>query len=374
LKLFYLTLQSTKEGQAAHAHVHEILKGLCKRGWQAVLFEPRYPKSHSSPSLFKRFWEFIVVQVRLWWQFYSSDRPSILYIRWHFATWPTALLARFKKIPTVQEVNGPYGDLFAAWPWTRHLQRFFVFLMRSQLLWADAVIAVTPRLGDWAREEGVKKPIVVIPNGANVEIFSPDGQIDPLVEGYGPYVIFFGALAPWQGIEVMLEAVEVSTWPQQVKLVIVGEGALYGRVAEAARRNSRIVFLGPQPYTHMPGLIRGSLAVLVPQTDDRSGFMSTGLFPLKLFEGMACGVPVVVTDFPGMADLVRKEKCGLVIPPKDAKALADAVRYLYDHPEARARMGTKGREIVVRDHSWDARAAETDRLLRRLLGIVGKEG
>ncbi|WP_427365246.1 polysaccharide biosynthesis C-terminal domain-containing protein [Candidatus Caldatribacterium saccharofermentans] len=76
-KLFYLTLQSTREGQAAHAHVHEILKGLRKRGWQTVLFEPRYPKNCSSPSLFKRFWEFIVVQVRLWRQVCCKDHPSI---------------------------------------------------------------------------------------------------------------------------------------------------------------------------------------------------------------------------------------------------------------------------------------------------------
>jgi glycosyltransferase involved in cell wall biosynthesis len=84
-------------------------------------------------------------------------------------------------------------------------------------------------------------------------------------------------------------------------------------------------------------------------------------------ETLACGVPVIVTDFPFMVDLVRRNHCGLVIPPGDARALAEAVRYLYEHPRERVEMGRRGREAVVREHSWDIRAQATERILMEVL-------
>lgn len=56
---------------------------------------------------------------------------------------------------------------------------------------------------------------------------------------------------------------------------------------------------------------------------------STGLSPLKMYETLACGVPIIVSDFPGQADLIRNGNCGLVIPPENEVSLAKAVSYLF---------------------------------------------
>ncbi len=361
-KLAYLSLQATREGQASYAHVHEIIKGLMKRRWQVHLYEPTYAASVITPSPIRRAWEFAVAQLKL----LASGKPDIVYIRHHFASWPIALLAKLQGIPVVQEVNGPYEDLFIAWPFTERLAKLFINMMRSQLRWADLVVTVTPQLAEWARGEGAKR-VVVIPNGANTEKFRPEAKLDGDINLPSKYVIFFGALAPWQGIDTMLAAVENPRWPKDVELVIVGDGPEREKVMAVASRSDHVRYLGPRPYDRMPGIVAGSLVALSPQNDRAGRSSRSGLFPLKVFEALASGVPVIVSDFPGMADLARGCGCGLVVPSEDPYSLAEAVNFLYNNSSVREAMGRKGRELVSKEHSWDKRAEQTERVLVELL-------
>jgi glycosyltransferase involved in cell wall biosynthesis len=292
-----------------------------------------------------------------------SPKPDVIYVRTHFASWPTAFFARLRGIPMVQEVNGPYKDLFIAYPITQRLARLFELLVRLQLRWANAIIAVTPRLAEWARRESGNSPVWVIPNGVNTELFNPDAPL--MVSVPDTFVVFFGALAPWQGIDTMLAAVERPEWPLDVKLVIVGDGVERPKV-EVAACKGKVVYLGTVPYAQVPGIVARSIAGLSPQGPG-GGRSKMGLYPLKVFETLGCGVPVIVTDFPGQADLVKEGKCGLVIPPEDPRALAQAVAYLYSNPEERMAMGRQGRKLVEREHSWDQRAEQVDSVLRSVL-------
>jgi glycosyltransferase involved in cell wall biosynthesis len=362
--IFYLCLQATREGQASYAHVHEIIAGLRRRGWVVKLFEPSYARAKEIPPPLSRMIEFLITQGKLW----ISGKPHIIYIRLHFASWPTSFMAHLFGIPIILEVNGPYDDLFIAWPWTRRFESLFKWLMRCQLRWSDASIAVTNRLGEWCIEQGAKK-VYVVPNGANTKLFHPDALPDPSLNLPSKYVIFFGALAPWQGIDTMLRAVNDPAWPRDVKLVFVGDGAERAKIEDAIQSNPQVRYLYSQPYRIMPGIIARSIASLSPQTDPPGGFRSshTGVFPLKLFESLACGVPVIVTDIPEMADLVRENKCGLVIPKDNPPALARAVKYLYYNEKERLEMGKRGRQLVAELHSWDQRAEETAKVIRQVL-------
>ncbi|MEM2676047.1 MAG: glycosyltransferase family 4 protein [Candidatus Bathyarchaeia archaeon] len=357
--IVYLCLEGTQEGQASYTHVHEIINGLRNRGWEVILYQPEY-SSESKPGPFKRLVKQLIIQLKLW----KMKQVDVLYIRAHFAAWPTALWAWLRQIPVVQEVNGPYQDLFLAWPVTRFFSWIFKLLLRTQWHWANAIIAVTPQLAAWVQQESRNSQVYVIPNGVNTTIFNPNASSKlPLPE---KYIVFFGALAPWQGIETMLRAVQQPEWPSGVKLVIVGDGTMRTQVERAA--NDKIIYLGKVPYKEMPGIIARSIGGLSPQ-NCLGGRSQTGLFPLKVFETLACGVPVIVTDFPGQADLVKEGQCGLIIPPEDPAALARAVACLYLNPLKRFKMGKRGREFVEMNHSWDLRAAETDRVLRNILGL-----
>lgn len=359
--LKYLCLQATQEGQASYAHVHEIINGLEKRKCDVELFEPSYAKENISPSPIRRMLEFIYVQFKLW---RKIERCDIIYIRSHFAAFPTSFIAKLKRIPVIQEVNGPYEDLFVAWPWTSHFKALFKWLIKIQYKWANAIIVVTPQLKEWIVKEIGDCSVFVIPNGANTELFNPNAISKYQLQK--PYVVFFGALAPWQGIDTILKAVESHEWPEDVKLVIMGDGMERTKIEEAVKINNKIVYLGSVPYKDVPGVVANSIVGLSPQ-NNIGGRSNTGLSPLKMYEMLSCGIPIIVTDFPGQADLVKNNKCGLVIPPDDPEELANAVKYLYENDKIRKEMGIRGRNVIVKEHSWDKRAEETMAVIKSVL-------
>lgn len=358
----YLCLQATREGQASHAHVKGIVDGLRSLGWEVDLYQPGYSSSAEDPGLWPRLREFVRIQARLVRRIADYD---LVYVRSHFAAFPTVVSARLRDVPVLREVNGTYRDLFLAWPQTRALAPVFLSVMRSQIRWSDGIIAVTDGLADWTREEGAAGPVRVVPNAADVGLFRPDASTGrDLPERFA---IFFGALAPWQGVETLLEAVERPVWPDDVHLLIAGDGDVRERVEEGASRSERVGYLGTVPYRELPGVVARSVCGFsVHGSVENRG--STGLYPLKVFETMACGVPVVVTDHPGQADLVRTVECGLVVPPDDPARIAAAVGRLSSEPELAASLGRRGRRAAVEEHSWDDRARSTDRIVRECLG------
>lgn len=361
LRLAYLAVESTTQGHAAYAHVHEIVDGLRRLELEVDLYEPA-ERPHAS--LFGRLLEQVRVQARLWRRWSQYDA---IYVRAHYTTLPTALLARITGRPIVQELNGPSDDVFIAHAWTRVMRPLLSWVLRMQLTGADAVVVVTPALGEWVARQTGRRDAEVIPNGANVDLFSPERTTTRVLPEN--FAIFFGALTAWQGIDTLLAAFEHEQWPRELDLVILGEGAMRDAVAAAAGRHERLHWLGRVPYTEVGPIVARARVGLVPK-NGRGGRTETGLFPLKLFEIVACGVPVIVTDFPGQAEFVRAQACGIVVPPEAPEALARAVSTVASSPEAAREMGRRGRAAVESAHSWAHRARETARVVRRVSGAT----
>lgn len=357
----YLVMDATREGQASHAHVHEIIKGLRALNWTVDLFEPWYAHKEAIPTLFDRIYGLISAQIHFWLGTKSKD---LIYIRSHFGAFPTSLLARVLNIPVIQEVNGPLDDLFIAWPWTKYLRSLFKFIAYNQLKWADAIVTVTPQLEKWVHSEIGNCNTFVIPNAANISLFSPNTVENRVTDK--EYVIFFGSLTKWQGIDILLNAINDSEWPDDLLLLIVGDGVERLSIEEVAKTNSKLLYIGTRPYKDMAGLISNSIASLIPK-NNRGNRKETGLSPLKLYESLACGVPVIVSDFPGQGDFVRKYECGIVISPEDPKALIQAILHLRANDSERLSMGYRGRKIVEEEHSWDKRSKDTEKIFLELI-------
>ncbi|MCB1562586.1 MAG: glycosyltransferase family 4 protein [Alphaproteobacteria bacterium] len=353
MKIVYLTLEAPREGQASYVHVHEIIDGLEKQGVKVRLYQPPYAAKPVSPNHFMRLLYALWLQCRLWacW-----ERGSVLYVRAHYLAFPSALIARLFRIPVFQEINGPYEDVFVTHPSLKIFRNILIPMQRWQYRVATGLITVTQALQGWANAQGRRTDCTLISNGANTNLFKP-GLSRP-EDAPKRYVVFFGGLTRWHGVPVMLGAVQSAGWPENVKLVVIGDGQETPSIQEACKDTDRIVFLGKRPYKDVAPYVSNALAglVIINNPDQRS---STGVLPLKLYETLACGVPAIVTDLPGQADLVRREACGLVIPVDDPSALASAVTRLSVYPQEAEMMGRNGHEAAVRDHSWFARAQQT---------------
>lgn len=361
IRIAYLCLQSTNEGQASHAHVNEIIDGLRRRGLQVDLFEPDFAGKDRPRGLVSRFWGYLAVQVKL---IFHLNRYDALYIRSHILAAPTALAAKALGVPQVHEVNGPYDDLITMYPWTRPFGGVVKFISRRIRRDIGAIIAVTPAMAAWCAGDCGNPRVHVIPNGANTDIFRPAAR-DPQAPG-GPYAIFFGAFSPWQGISTMLAAVRLPEWPAGVRLVLAGDGAERSKVEAAAATCDKILYIGTKGYRDLPGFV-GPACVGLCVKDDGGTHANTGWSPLKLYEMMAAGLPVIVTKLPGQFELVESARAGVVIEPGDPLALAKAVAGIMNNPAEAREMGERGHGVVLREHSWDRRAQDTLDVLSSVL-------
>jgi len=90
--------------------------------------------------------------------------------------------------------------------------------------------------------------------------------------------------------------------------------------------------------------------------------------PTKLFEYMAAGLPVIVSDFPNFRAIVQEAACGICVPPRDISALSSAIEWILDHPAEAAEMGRRGRELFKRSFTWETQGRTLLDFYSRALG------
>lgn len=288
--------------------------------------------------------------------------PPVVYMRWHFASLLLACIGRAKGSRIVQEVNGNFTDIAQTWGMSDRVGGLIRWSMTWQLRNADLIVCVTEQLADWTRSIAPGVPCAVVTNAADLELFHPGRRYDPVPPLPARFVVFFGAFSPWQGINTMLKATQHAAWPKGVALVMVGGGIEEAAVRQAHQNTGPVVYIGRLPYTEIGAVVARSLASLIIKEGTSA---TTGVMPLKLFESLGAGVPVVVTDFPGIRDVAHASGAGLVIPPGAPERLAAAVAQLAGDTRKQERMGSQARDWVEAGHSWDARAAQTSELLKR---------
>lgn len=355
----YLSLQAVVEGQDTWAAVMEIVKGFEADGWTVDCYFPDYGGEPAGGGL-RRLLEMLRIQRRLARRLAAYDA---LYVRAHPIAWVTARRARRAAIPVVQECNGPYEDMFIAWPVLRLARPLFVWLQRTQYRSAAAIISVAQGLTEWLKRDTGNERVITNGNGANAEVFRPDAPRRPgLPEDFA---VFFGQFPAWQGIPTLLEAVRLPEWPEGLPLVFVGDGALRPAIERAAAEMpERVAYLGPLPYEEVATVVAHARVSFVPMVAPERETMFS---PLKLYESMSCGVPVVATDVIGISEVVGEAECGMLVPAGDARALARATAELYADPERAAEMGRRGRRAVEERYSWRARARQRAEVVERAI-------
>jgi glycosyltransferase involved in cell wall biosynthesis len=112
------------------------------------------------------------------------------------------------------------------------------------------------------------------------------------------------------------------------------------------------------------GNARAGLLVLKPVEHE----MVT--LPIKLFEYMAAGIPVISSDFPVWRKIVEGAGCGLLVDPGDTDAIAGAMQWILDNPEEAQAMGDRGRRAVVDQLNWDVEAKTMSDFYRDVLRLA----
>ncbi|MBF4624754.1 glycosyltransferase [Clavibacter sp. VKM Ac-2872] len=236
---------------------------------------------------------------------------------------------------------------------------------------ADAVIATcSDEAAELVRAGVDAARITVIPCGVDIEHFTPvEGSTPRSDEGADPgapmRVMVVGRLVPRKGVDLAIEAVGIlaSRGHLDVELVVVGgsgDGASGSddpearRLMDAARAAGvadRVRLHGRVSQADMPAVMRtADVVVCAPW------YEPFGIVPL---EAMASGVPVVASAVGGLTDSVVDGVTGILVPPRDPAAIADALGELLADPARRRRLGRAGRDRMEHGYAWSTVAART---------------
>jgi glycosyltransferase involved in cell wall biosynthesis len=281
-------------------------------------------------------------------------------------------IARRKHAPFVFEVRDLWPESLIAvglshsGSWFNHLlRRIADFLYRK----CDLVVLVSPAFKDFLVDqysvEAAK--IVVVENGVETDLFTPVG-IRATLGTQGKFVVaYIGTIGMAHGIETMIQAaLELRTKLPDTVFLIVGEGAGKERLTSLAAEHQlrNLMILPQQPREKIPEIIRASDVCLVLLK--KSDVFKTVL-PSKMFELMACGRPVIL-GVEGQASTVLLDSGGgICIEPGNAAALAGAICLLHDDGALRQKLGSAGREYVVKKFSRGQKAAAYIQVLEKLL-------
>jgi phosphatidylinositol alpha-mannosyltransferase len=181
----------------------------------------------------------------------------------------------------------------------------------------------------------------IIPNGIDVEAFRPDGPLVAELRDGRPTILFVGRLEKRKGFKYLIQAFgHVRRALPTARLVVVG-----GYTQRQARWYERYVrcyslgdvrFVGYVPAADLPLYYRSCDLFCAPSIGGES-------FGIILLEAMASGCPIVASSIPGYAAVMESGVHGLLVPPKDAHALAEAIIEILSDPARRAAMGAAGR-------------------------------
>jgi glycosyltransferase involved in cell wall biosynthesis len=229
---------------------------------------------------------------------------------------------------------------------------------------------VTPSaaiLPDWVD----RGRVLEIEWGADVDRFRPDaaGALPFSRDPHRVLCVFAGAFRAWHGAAHLPAALArlAAAGDTRFGAVMIGDGPERETAERAAGHTPAVVFTGALPHDQLPACLASADIGVAPFDPDRHAPLRLGFYwsPLKIFEYMASGLPVVAPALSRLGRLVEHGREGLLYDPDDPRALDRTLVALAD-ADVRRRLGAAARERVVRDFSWQAHCAALDARLRQL--------
>ena len=173
----------------------------------------------------------------------------------------------------------------------------------------------------------------------------------------GPIIAYTGHLYDWKGAEVLAQAAKLLSGV--TVLFVGGTEQDVARFRKKHEHIANILLLGFKPYTLVPHYLKAVDVLVLPNSNvSRSrrleGYSKFETSPIKLFEYMASGRPIVASDMPSIREILD-EKSAVFVTPDDPEALARGIQRVLNKPVFAAQLGESAKE-AVKKHTWDNRA------------------
>lgn len=326
------------------AHLRLMLRRPCVylRAWTSI------PRCH--PGRARDAFNFVG---RFFKTVYFADlclREGIDHVHAQWATHPTTAAWMIRTLTGL-----PYS-------FTAHAFDIFVHqaFLREKIEAARFVVTCTEKNAEFLRGLGASTPVHVVRHGLPLGRYRPEG---PPRAGFR--VLSTARLVPKKGLPTLLHACALlAADGVPVECRILGEGPMRAELESLTRRlglDERVRFPGFVPQSEVIEQLRWASMVVLPSvelaTGDRDGV------PNALVEALAMSVPVITTAVSAITELVADGEQGLLVPPNDVRALAEAMRRVGESSELSGRLGRGGRERVLATYDMDRTTSRMVELL-----------
>jgi len=273
----------------------------------------------------------------------DEEQFDIIHLHEPFMPMLCSAVLRFSNVPnigTFHACDGSPGYSFG-WPISS-------IMINRRLHKLDGKIAVSKPAMNYASKY-IPGYYNIIPNGIDVEHFSPDvAPIEEFRDGK-QNILFVGRLEHRKGLNYLIKAYQqVKQEIPNSRLIVVGPGTrLRKKYEKWIMRNGLkdIVFLGYVSYDELPRYYKTADVFCAPATSRES-------FGIVLLEAMAIGKPIVAAKIDGYASVVTHSEDGFLVPPKDSRGLAQALISVMSDETLRQQMGDRGR-LKAGEYSWE---------------------
>lgn len=363
-----VTLFASNQGGEAPADLRQV---------KCIILPPR--QSHSG-KMNRAQREADAMQSHYWfmWQLLQEKTFDLIYERYSLWSQTGVEYAEKQGISAVLEVNAPLIDESKTYRGLVN-ERQAVSIAEYNFQHASLICCVSQAVADYVHElvmaistSSAARPIIVTPNAVDPQRFaslSPPvlrAVTDELTIG------FVGTLKPWHGLEYLLSAFAIfcqKNLKLSVSLLIVGEGpqrVAMEALASELKISAKIQFTGAVSPADIPFWLEKMDIAVAPYPALDNFYFS----PLKVFEYMAAGLPVIASDIGQIKTIIQHGQQGLLITPGSVSALSTALQQLVDHPQQALALAYQAQQYIFAHYTWDAVA---QRILKQVLDIETKQ-
>ena len=326
--------------------------------WARVLKE-----NFSSPNFFLRA---LALLPQAAYAAQAMEQEGITHIHAHYATHPALVAWVIQQLADI-----PYSI-------TVHAHDIYVrkAMLKTKLEGATFIAAISEfnreylaaYAGSW-----VKDKIHIVHCGILPENYSPSTYT--LSPGEPIEMITIGSLQPYKGQKYLIDAcAHLRDLDIPFRCRLIGEGeertALEQQIA-AHQLAEQVQLLGAKTQEEVASLLATAHCYIQPSIITEAGKMEG--IPVSIMEALACELPVIATQLSGIPELVRADQTGYLVPPAEAKALAEAVAHVYKHYEEAKRYGANGRQLVLQEFELNKNTQQLSRLLEQTISSSPKQ-
>lgn len=310
-----------------------------------------------------------------------AEAPALIHVHSGHRGYDSALvglaLGRHFALPVVYEVRGFFESLWTSdteWAVRSEIYRRRLDTENRCMAEAAAVITLSESMSSEIVARGIPADKVhVVPNGVDVDVFQPRARSAELVTRFGLAGTFtFGYVSNLdhyrEGQETLIEAaVELRRRGIAATALVIGDGrrrAELERLAERLRAGDAVIFTGSVPHDEVLDYYALLDVFVIPRVDERAARLVT---PLKPFEAMAAGIPLVTSDLAALREITGDGQRGRYFPAGDAAGLADVLAGLHADPAAGSAMARRAREWVIAERQWSANGKRYAEIYARVL-------